>query len=174
MITTQAPVSIPSSISLAPRPGPKPKPLAEYRSLHALQLVRRDPIATTTTDGPLAQFKTKLSTEIDSDSDNPDTYRRSFTREQKLVAVGYTMTKRVYQKGELEMVLISYKQVYRDLGIQPIQLRKWQKDIDKMHSLYKGSRKGKLSHPAQYPVLEDRLHALILEKRQISRNVSEK
>jgi hypothetical protein len=78
----------------------------------------------------------------------------------------------VYQKGE--MVLISHKQACKDLGIQPIQLRKWQKDVDKIRSLHKGSRKGKLSHPAQYPVLEDRLHALILEKRQIGRNVSEK
>jgi hypothetical protein len=33
--------------------------------------------------------------------------------------------------------------------------------------------KGKLSHPAQFPVLEDRLHALILEKRQLGRNVGE-
>ena len=72
------------------------------------------------------------------------------------------------------MVLILHKQAYRDLGIQPIQLQKWQKDIDKICSLYKGSRKGKLSYPAQYPVLEDRLYALILEKRQIGRNISEK
>ena len=72
------------------------------------------------------------------------------------------------------MVLISHKQACRDIGIQPIQLRKWQKDIDKIRSLYKGSRKGKLSHPAQYPVLEDRLHALILEKRRLGRSVGEK
>ena len=72
------------------------------------------------------------------------------------------------------MVLISYKQACRDLGLDPVQLRRWKEDIDKIRSLHKGSRKGKLSHPAQYPVLEDRLHALILEKRQIDRNVSEK
>ena len=71
-ITTQVPVSTPSSTSLAPQPGPKPKPLAERQSLHALQLTRHNPITTTTTDGLLAQFKANL-TEIDSDSDNPDT-----------------------------------------------------------------------------------------------------
>jgi hypothetical protein len=172
MTTAQALVSTPSSTSLAPRPGPKPKPLAKRQSLHALQLAHRDPITTTTTDGLLARFKANSPPELDSDSDSPDIRRRSFTREQKLAAIGYATTKRVYQKGE--MVLISHKQACKDLGIQPIQLRKWQKDIDKIRSLHKGSRKGKLSHPAQYPVLEDRLHALILEKRQIGRHVSEK
>ena len=88
MIAAQASVSTPSSISLAPRPGPKPKALAERRSLHALQLVRHDPITTTTTDGLLAQFKANVPAEIDSDSDN-DIRRRSYTREQKLAAVGY-------------------------------------------------------------------------------------
>jgi hypothetical protein len=72
-----------------------------------------------------------------------------------------------------EMVLISHKQASRDLGIQPIQLRKWKKDVDKIRSLHKGSRKGKLSHPAQFPEMEDRLHALVLEKRQIGRRVGE-
>ena len=72
------------------------------------------------------------------------------------------------------MVLISHKQASRDLGIQPIQLRKWKKDVDKIRSLYKGSRKGKVSHPAYFPVLEDRLHALILEKRKLGRNIREK
>jgi hypothetical protein len=88
--------------------------------------------------------------------------------------VGYTTTKHVWDSRTKEIVLISHKQACRDLGIQPIQLRKWQKDVDKIHSLHKGSRKGKLSHPAQYLVLKDRLHALILEKRQISRKVLEK
>jgi hypothetical protein len=71
------------------------------------------------------------------------------------------------------MVSISHKQAYGDLGVQPCQLREWQKDIDKIRSLQKGTRKGKLSHPAQFPVLEDRLHTLILEKRQIGRKVRE-
>ena len=62
------------SISLAPRPGPKPKPLAARQSLHALRLAHQDPITTTTTDGLLAQFKANLPTEIDSDSNN-DTCR---------------------------------------------------------------------------------------------------
>jgi hypothetical protein len=72
------------------------------------------------------------------------------------------------------MVLISHKQASRDLGIQPIQLRKWKKDVDKIRSLYKGSRKGKVSHPAHFPVLEDRLYALILEKRKLGRHVRER
>ena len=166
---------LPSTLNpaiLAPRHGPKPKPLAERQSLHALQLTRHNPIISATTDGLLAQFKANAPAELDSDSDNINIRRRSYTREQKLAAVGYATTKRVYQKGG--MVLISYKQACRDLGIKPCQLRQWQKNIDKIRSLHKGSRKGKLSHPAQYPVLEDRLYALILEKRQIGRNVSEK
>jgi hypothetical protein len=72
------------------------------------------------------------------------------------------------------MVPISHKQACRDLGIQPIQLRKWQKNVNKIRSLHKGSRKGKLSQPAQFPEMEDRLHALILEKRRIGRQVGEK
>ena len=71
------------------------------------------------------------------------------------------------------MVLISHKHASRDLGIQPIQLRKWKKDVDKIRSLYKGSRKGKVSHPAQFPEMEDRLHALILEKRRLGRELGE-
>jgi transposase-like protein len=175
MIAAQASTSIPPSTLnpaiLAPRAGPKPKPLAERQSLHALQLARHDPITTSTTDGLLARFKANPLTEIDSDSDSYDTRRRSYSREQKLAAVGYATTKRVCQKGEI--VPISHKQASRDLGIQPSQLRKWKKDIDKIRSLQKGSRKGKLSHPAQFPALEDRLHALILEKRQLGRKVGE-
>jgi hypothetical protein len=45
--------------------------------------------------------------------------------------------------------------------------------VDKIRSLQKGSRKGKLSYPAQFPEIEDRLYALILEKRQLGRNVRE-
>ena len=81
-------VSTPSSTSLAPRPGPKAKPLAARQSLSALQLARPhlNPIMTTTTDGLLAQFKANNPTEIDSDSNNPDIRRRSYTQEQKLAA----------------------------------------------------------------------------------------
>jgi hypothetical protein len=46
--------------------------------------------------------------------------------------------------------------------------------VDKIHSLTKGSRRGTLTHIAHFPVLEDRLHALILEKRRLGRNVGEK
>ena len=83
---------------LAPRAGPKPKPLAARQSLHTLQLARHNltPITTTTTDGLLAQFKANIPAELDSDSNNNlDTRRRSYTREQKLAAVGYTTTKQV-------------------------------------------------------------------------------
>jgi hypothetical protein len=72
-----------------------------------------------------------------------------------------------------QMVLISHKQACRDLGLDPVQVRRWQKDVDKIRSLQRGSRKGKLSHPAQFPVLEDRLDALILERRQLGRMVGE-
>jgi hypothetical protein len=125
MIAAQALTPIPPSTLnpaiLAPRPGPKPKPLAERQSLYALQLTRYDPIISATTDGLLAQFKANAPAELDSDSDNHDIRRRSYTREQKLAAIGYATTKRVHQKGE--MVLISHKQACRDLGIKPCQLR---------------------------------------------------
>ena len=80
MITAQALVSTPSSMSLAPRPGPKPKPLAERQSLHSLQLTRHDPIIiSASTDGLLAQFKANNPAKIYSDSNNPDIHRRSYT-----------------------------------------------------------------------------------------------
>ena len=53
---------------LAPRAGPKPKPLPEPQSLYALQLARHNPITTTTTDGLLAQFKANNPAKIDSES----------------------------------------------------------------------------------------------------------
>ena len=68
---------LPSTLNpaiLALRHGPKPKPLAEYQSLYALQLIHYNPITTTSTDGLLAQFKANNPAEIDSDSDNPDIY----------------------------------------------------------------------------------------------------
>ena len=78
MITAQALMPIPPSILnpaiLAPRPGPKPKPLAE-RSLFALQLVHHDPITMTTTDSLLAQFKSNVPAELDSDSDSYNKHR---------------------------------------------------------------------------------------------------
>ena len=76
-IATQALVSTPSSMSLATRPGPKAKPLAEYR-LYAFQLVHHNPITTTNTDGLLARFKANNDndTELDSDSDNNLDIRR--------------------------------------------------------------------------------------------------
>ena len=126
MIAAQASMPIPLSTlnpaTLAPRPGPKPKLLAERRSLHSLQLAHHDPITTTTTDGLLAQFKANVPSELDSDSDNNhDIRRRSYTREQKLAAIGYAITKQVYQKGK--MVPILHKQACRDLGLRPVQLR---------------------------------------------------
>ena len=86
MIAAQALTPVPPSTLHqaipAPRPGPKPKPLAERRSLYALQLARHDPISMATTDGLLAQFKANVPTELDSDSDdNYDIRRRSYTRE---------------------------------------------------------------------------------------------
>jgi hypothetical protein len=71
------------------------------------------------------------------------------------------------------MVQISHKQACRYLGLYPALLRRWQKDFDKIHSLFKGSRSGKLTHTAHFPILEDGLHTLILEKRQIGRKVGE-
>jgi hypothetical protein len=88
--------------------------------------------------------------------------------------VGYTTTKRVWHSKAGEMVLISHKQVCRDLGLKPVQLRDWKKNIDKIRSLQsKGSRRGTLTHTAHFLVLEDRLHALILEKRRLGRKVGE-
>ena len=75
---------LPSALNpavLAPRPGPKPKPLAERQSLHTLQLTHYDPIISATTDGLLAQFKANTPAELDSDSDNHDIRRRSYTQE---------------------------------------------------------------------------------------------
>jgi hypothetical protein len=69
-VQTSAP-SPPSTLNpgiLAPRAGPKPKPLAEPQSLYALQLARHNPITTTATDGLLAQFKANNPAKIDSDS----------------------------------------------------------------------------------------------------------
>jgi hypothetical protein len=122
IITTQAlkPI-LPSTLNptiLAPRHSLKPEPLAERQSLYALQLTRYNPITTTTIDSLLAQFKANVLTEIDSNSNNPDICRCSYTREQKLAAVGYATTKHVYQKGE--MVPISHKHACRDLGVDPV------------------------------------------------------
>ena len=79
-IAAQASIPIlPSTLNpaiLAPRHGPKAKPLAERR-LYALQLVYYNPIITTTTNSLLAQFKANNDndTELDSDSDNlPNIY----------------------------------------------------------------------------------------------------
>jgi hypothetical protein len=79
----------------------------------------------------------------------------------------------VWDLKKEQMVLISHKQACRDLGLDPVQLRRWKKDTDKIRSLQKGSSKGILTHLAQFPVLEDRLHTLILEKRQFGRKVGE-
>ena len=88
---------LPSTLNpaiLAPRHGPKPRPLAERQSLHALQLVRHDPITSATIDGLLAQFKANIPAELDSNSNNNlNIYRRSYTQEQKLAAIGYITTK---------------------------------------------------------------------------------
>jgi transposase-like protein len=173
--TTAPPPSVPNPSIPASKPGPKPKPLAERSTLHALQLARYNTTPVTAmADGLLAQFKANNDDESDSSSSaNGDVRRRSYTREQKLAAIGYATTKKVWDSTRKQMVLISHKQACRDLGINPIQLRNWKKDVDKIRSLQKGSRKGKLTHPAQFPVLEDRLYTLILEKRQLGRKIGE-
>ena len=60
MIAAHSSTSIPPSTLnpaiLAPRPDPKPKPLAKHQSLHTLQLAHQNPITTTTTDGLLASI----------------------------------------------------------------------------------------------------------------------
>jgi hypothetical protein len=126
MIAAQASIPIPPSTLnpaiLAPRPGPKPKPLAERR-LHHLQLTQTTPI-TTTAEGLLAQFKSNVPAELDSDSDSHDTRRRSYTQEQKLAAIGYTITKRAWDPKTEQMVPISHRQACRDLGLDPVQLQR--------------------------------------------------
>ena len=159
----------------APRPGPKLKSLAERKSLHTLQLARHNatPISTTA-EGLLAQFKVNIDNESDSESSNGgDIRRRSYTREQKLAAIGYATTKRVWDEKEQQMVIISHKQACIDLGLQPIILRRWKKDANKIRELRKGQRKGKLTHPCNFPVIEDQLYTLILEKRKIGRGIGE-
>ena len=79
MIAAQSPVSMPSAVSnpsiLAPRYGPKPKPLAEHRSLYTIQLTHHNSTPTSTTiDGLLAQFKANIPIELDSDSDSYNIY----------------------------------------------------------------------------------------------------
>ena len=86
---------LPSTLNpaiLAPRHGPKAKPLAERR-LYALQLAHHNPITTTTTNSLLAQFKANNDNDVESDSSNNYLRRRSYTREQKLAAIGYATTK---------------------------------------------------------------------------------
>jgi hypothetical protein len=125
IVAAQALMPVPPSALnpaiLAPRPGPKPKPLAKRRSLHALQLAHNDlsPI-TTTADGLLTQFKYNAPTELDSDSDNShDIRRRSYTREQKLAAIGYATTKRVWDMKKEQMVPISHKQFSHGTAFLP-------------------------------------------------------
>jgi hypothetical protein len=86
--------------------------------------------------------------------------------------VGYATTKRVCQKGEI--VPISHKQACRDLGLKPVQLRDRKKNVDKILSTTKGSTRGTLTHTVHFPVLEDRLHSIILDKRRLGRSVGEK
>ncbi|KAH8588488.1 hypothetical protein B0O99DRAFT_693413 [Bisporella sp. PMI_857] len=128
------PSLIPNLSISAPKPGPKPKPLAERRTLHALQLARRNttPIAATA-DGLLAQFKAENDDESDSSSSaNGDLRRRSYTREQKLAAIGYATIKKVWDSKKELMVLISNKQACRDLGLEPVQLRRLIKGLFQM------------------------------------------
>jgi transposase-like protein len=169
---------VPLPLNLVPkatRPGPKLKSLAERESLHTLQLARHNstPIATTA-DGLLAQFKVTKDDESDPESScSGDIRRRSYTREQKLAAIGYATTKRVWDEKKQQMVVISHKQACRDLGLEPIILRRWKKNANNIRMLRKGQRKGKLTHPCNFPAMEDRLHTLILEKRKIGRKVGE-
>lgn len=171
-----------TTVSLAPRtatgtlrPGPKLKPLAQRKSLHSLQLARRDALPiSTTAEGFLAKFKADKDNESEPESsENNDLRRRSYTREQKLAAIGYATTKRVWSEKEQQMVIISHKQACRDLNLEPIVLRRWKKDINKIHMLRKGQRKGKLSHPCAFPAMEDRLYTSIMEKRKIGRRIGE-
>jgi transposase-like protein len=142
IIAAQSLQSISSSTSnpatLAPRPGPNPKPLSQ-RTLHALQLARHDatPI-TTNTEGLLVQFKANNDNDVESDSSNNDLRRRSYTREQKLAAISYTATKTVWDLKKEKMVLISHKQASRNLGVQPAHLRKWKKDAYKIRARHRG------------------------------------
>ena len=90
-----------------------------------------------------------------------------------LAAIGYATTKMVCDEKEQQMVVISHKQPCRHLVLQPIILRRWKKDPDKICTLHKGQRKAKLTHPYNIPAMEDRLYTLILEKRKIGRGIGE-
>jgi hypothetical protein len=172
--TSYVPPPAPNPAVPAVRPGPKLKPLAQLSTLHSLQLARRTttPLALTA-EGLLAQFKADQNVESDSESSANDTRKRSYTREQKLAAISYAAIKKVWDNKRQQMVLISNKQAARDLGLDSTLLRNWKKNADKIRALRKGSRKGKLTHPCKFPLLEDQLHTLILEKRKIGRKVGE-
>jgi hypothetical protein len=99
--------------------------IIKSKSEHSLQLAHHDstPISATA-DGLLVQFKANNDNDAELDSDSShDIRRRSYTREQKLAAVGYATTKRVWHSKTEQMVLISHKQAWRDLGLKPVQLR---------------------------------------------------
>jgi hypothetical protein len=86
----------PSTLDLpAPALKPGPKPLLERSSLHSLQLARHNttPLAITA-EGLLAQFKADHNDESDSESSAGDIRKRSYSREQKLAAIGYATTKK--------------------------------------------------------------------------------
>ena len=108
--------SIPTVPAVPPiRPGPKLKPLVERKSLHALQLAQHksSPISVTA-EGLFTRFKTSRDDESDSDSStSTDKRRRSYTREQKLAAIGYATTKKVWSEEKQQMVLISQTSLQR-------------------------------------------------------------
>jgi hypothetical protein len=168
------------------KPGPRPKPLSERKTLHALKLRRQNEgLVGQAADTLLAQFQQAhtIREEEKGDEEGEEEKeegkeeetqgRRSHTREQKLAAVGYALTKRVLNsKGEV--IPIPNKAAARDLGITPKMLRDWKQDVDKIKALPKGYRRGKVSHPCAYPEMEDTLHKLFLEKRVIGRRIGEK
>jgi hypothetical protein len=157
------------------RTGPKLKPLAERKSLHALRLRNHDEgIVGKSADALLEQFYLGAKdAEVDSDGEKNETRKRSHTREQKVAAVLYATTKRVPGKGGRDED-ISNRAAAAALGIEPVQLRIWKRTIDQIRDQPKGSRRNKKSHPCAFPEMEREVTRLFGEKRGLGRRIGDK
>jgi transposase-like protein len=152
-----------------PKSGPKPKVITQPRwnpYKHRLGPFLGDSEAFLRT----AKARGPDCDTIDDDIAIDDTRRRSWTREQKLGAIKYALSKVVLNKAGKEEP-ISNNAAATNIGCTPKMLRDWIRDYDTINASAKGCQKSRLKASAKEPQMEQELHELFLQKRAIRRKI---
>jgi hypothetical protein len=163
-----------------PKTGPKPKAIADRRYNPLGYRIRTQLPAETIFDQAATNLLQRARGEdpdevqySDSDDwkDGDASRRRSWTQEQKLAAIKYATTTIITDEKSGIKKLIPRHAAAKNIKCTAKMLREWIKDQDAIYASPVGTRKRRVEVLPKEPEMEQRLHKLFLQKREIERRI---